>query len=123
MKYIKFDKAEKYEPEPDWKRVSLAGSDRMSLEWFHKAPGHSSPMHSHENEQVCICLKGELVVHTENHEVILNPYDSVFLEANEPHRVENRNSTLAIGLDVFAPGRSFDFWSHQNQSDKNDGDE
>lgn len=111
MKLVKFKEAERYEPEPDWKRVALAGSEQFSFEWFQKAPGHSSPMHHHENEQVCICLEGELVVHTETDKVVLKPYDSVLLEADEPHRVENRGTEMAIGLDVFAPGRSFDFWT------------
>lgn len=118
MKVVKFDEAETYEPEPDWKRAALAGSDQFSFEWFHKAPGHSSPMHHHENEQVCICLEGQLVVHTKDGKAVLEPYDSVWLEANEPHRVENKRSEMAIGLDVFAPGRSFDFWTKRKESEE-----
>lgn len=111
MKAVRFDDAERYEPEPGWRRVALAGSDRFSFEWFEKPAGHSSPMHHHENEQVCVCLQGQLRVHTEDDTIELGPYDSVLLEANEPHRVENPGDTPAIGLDVFAPGRSFDFWT------------
>lgn len=120
MKIVKFDEAERYEPEPDWKRIALAGSSLFSFEWFHKAPGHSSPMHHHENEQVCICLEGELIVHTEDSKAVLEPYDSVWLEADEPHRVENRGSEVAIGLDVFAPGRSFDFWTRRKTGDSSE---
>jgi quercetin dioxygenase-like cupin family protein len=111
MRPVEFEEAASYEPDEGWRRVSLAGSDRFSFEWFEKPPGHSSPMHDHENEQVCLCLGGELTVETENDRVTLERYDSVLLEEGEPHRVENTGDDRAVGLDVFAPGRSFDFWT------------
>jgi quercetin dioxygenase-like cupin family protein len=116
MQLQPFDDAETYEPEEGWRRVSLAGSDRFSFEWFEKPPGHSSPMHHHENEQVCICLQGELTLYNEAGErATLGPYDSALLESDEPHRVENEGDELAVGLDVFAPGRSFDFWTDREE--------
>lgn len=111
MKHVEFDDAESYEPEEGWGRRALAGSEEFTFEWFEKPPGHSSPMHDHENEQVCLCLEGELVVHTEEETVTLGEYDSVRLDAWESHRVENTSDERAVGLDVFAPGRSFDFWT------------
>ena len=111
MDHVPFDDAETYEPEDGWGRAALAGSDAFSFEWFEKPPGHSSPMHDHENEQVCVCLQGELTIHTKTETVTLEQYDSVHLEGWEAHRVENTGETTAIGLDVFAPGRSFDFWT------------
>ncbi|KAB7513929.1 cupin domain-containing protein [Halosegnis rubeus] len=115
MKPVPFDEAETYEPEDGWRRVSMAGSDQFSFEWFEKPPGHSSPMHDHENEQVCLCLEGELTVVTEEDSVTLQENDSVLLEANETHRVENDGEELAVGLDVFAPGRDFDFWTDREE--------
>ena len=117
MKSATFDEAETYEPDEGWRRVSLAGSDQFSFEWFEKPPGHSSPMYDHENEQVCLVLEGELTVHTENDAVTLSRYGSVLLESWESHRVENTGEGLAVGLDVFAPGRSFDFWTERKQED------
>jgi quercetin dioxygenase-like cupin family protein len=114
MTPVEFDAAESYEPEDGWKRVSLAGSDRFSFEWFEKPPGHASPMHDHENEQVCVCLQGELTVETESASVTLGPHDSVHLDAWESHRVVNTGDEPAVGLDVFAPGRSFDFWTDRD---------
>ena len=128
MEAVPFDQAETYEPEAGWRRVAMAGSEAFSFEWFEKPPGHSSPMHDHENEQVCLVLQGELTVYTEGDsegereandgteeagagdEVTLGPYDSVWLAPWEPHRVENTGTERAVGIDVFAPGRSFDFW-------------
>lgn len=111
MEPVDFDAAPTYEPEDGWRRVSLAGSDSFSFEWFEKPPGHASPMHSHDNEQVCVVLTGELTIETEaGEETTLEQYDSVYLEANEPHRITNTGDVPAVGIDVFAPGRSFDFW-------------
>ncbi|QLG27310.1 cupin domain-containing protein [Halorarum halophilum] len=110
MEPVSFDQAETYEPEEGWRRVAMAGSDAFSFEWFEKPPGHSSPMHDHENEQVCLVTEGELTVYTEDDEVTLGPYDSTWLEPWERHRVENTGDERAVGVDVFAPGRSFDFW-------------
>ncbi|MFB6185082.1 MAG: cupin domain-containing protein [Haloarculaceae archaeon] len=111
MEYVPFDDAETYQPEEGWQRVALAGSDAFSFEWFEKPPGHSSPMHDHENEQVCIALEGELTIVTEDDRVTLSANDSAHLDAWESHRVVNETDDLAVGLDVFAPGRSFDFWT------------
>ncbi|MFC6732674.1 MULTISPECIES: cupin domain-containing protein [unclassified Haladaptatus] len=115
MEPVDFDEAETYEPEDGWRRVSLAGSEKFTFEWFEKPPGHSSPMHDHENEQVCLVLKGELSIYTDDDEVTLSQYDSVWLDAWESHRVENTGDELAIGLDVFAPGRGFDFWTDREE--------
>lgn len=111
MDVVRYAEAEQYEPDEEWERRSLAGSDRFTFEWFTKPPGHSSPMYDHENEQVCVVLKGELTLHSEDGSpVVLEKYDSAWLEPWESHSVENTGDETAIGLDVFAPGRGFDYW-------------
>jgi quercetin dioxygenase-like cupin family protein len=116
MKPVKFDEAETYEPDEGWRRVAMAGSEKFTFEWFEKPPGHSSPMHDHENEQVCICLEGELTLHSEDGEsVTLEKHDSAWLDSWETHAVENTGDERAVGLDVFAPGRSFDFWTDREE--------
>jgi quercetin dioxygenase-like cupin family protein len=115
MERVDFDSAETYEPEEDWRRVALAGSEDATLEWFEKPPGHSSPMHDHENGQVCLVLDGELTVHTEDESEALGQYDSVWLDPWESHRVENTGEETAVGLDIFVPGRSFDFWTDREE--------
>jgi quercetin dioxygenase-like cupin family protein len=114
VKLVDFDAAESYEPDAGWRRVEMAGSEAVSLEWFEKPPGHSSPMHSHENEQVCVVLGGELVLESEADRYELGENDSVLLESNEPHRATNPGDTVAVGIDVFAPGRSFDYWTDRD---------
>ncbi|MFB6218645.1 MAG: cupin domain-containing protein [Halobacteriaceae archaeon] len=110
MEPVAFDDADSYEPEEGWERRSLADADGVSVEWFRKPPGHSSPTHDHENEQVCLCLAGELTVYAGDEAATLGEYDAVHLAGGEPHRVENTGTETAVGVDVFAPGRPFDFW-------------
>lgn len=114
MEAVDFTDADTYEPEAGWRRVALAGSDAFSFEWFEKPPGHSSPMHSHANEQVCVCLDGELTVETPDSMATLGRFDSVYLAGEESHRVENTGEDRALGLDVFAPGRSFEYWTEES---------
>ena len=66
MNVIRFSEAENYEPEKDWKRVSLCNQEDISVEHFVKPPKHSSPLHDHPNAQVLIVLKGKLSVITDN---------------------------------------------------------
>ncbi|WP_415378636.1 cupin domain-containing protein [Halosimplex sp. TS25] len=115
MEQVSFDDAETYEPDEGWRRVALAGDDDVSLEWFEKPPDHSSPMHDHENGQVCLVLDGELTIHTESDMERLTRYDSVWLDPWESHRVENEGDETAVGLDIFVPGRSFDFWTDREE--------
>lgn len=111
MKIVKLCDGDTYQPDPGWKRVSLAGSENVSIEYFEKPLGHSSPLHQHENEQVCIVIEGKMkVVNAEGIEALLAAGDSAWFAPNEPHRVENAGDSLARGIDIFSPGRSFDFW-------------
>ncbi len=65
MKVIHFKRAETYEPEEGWKRVSLCNEKNISVEYFIKPPGHSSPMRQHPHEQVMIVLKGRMKIVTQ----------------------------------------------------------
>ena len=44
----------------------------------------------------------------------------MWLESWESHRVENTGTETAIGLDVFSPGRSFDFWTDRADGESSD---
>jgi quercetin dioxygenase-like cupin family protein len=110
MKVVRFDKAETYEPEKDWKRVSLCSEPDVSVEHFAKPPGHASPRHQHPSAQVTIVLKGKMVLTTDDGDIELNEGDSVYIPGNEPHGIKNPLTEISIGVDIFVPGRSFDFW-------------
>lgn len=111
MRVIRFNNAERYEPEKDWKRISLCNEKDISIEHFVKPPNHASPSHEHPSTQVLIVLKGKLSVITEKDgEEVLEEGDAVYIPRNETHIVKNVLDEPSIGIDIFVPGRSFDFW-------------
>ncbi len=115
MEVIQFQETEKYEPQKDWIRSSLCNKSDISIEHFVKPPRHSSPTHSHLNSQVLYVLQGEIVIRTENDEQKLKVGDTVYISGNEIHTVINPLNEVSIGLDIFVPGRSFDFWLNRNK--------
>lgn len=110
MKVIRADSAERYEPEKAWKRVSLCAEKDISIEHFTKPPHHASPRHDHPNSQVLVVLEGKIVIKTDTDEQELGVGDAVYIPGNEPHVVTNPLDRESVGLDIFIPGRSFDFW-------------
>ena len=116
MKVIHFRSAESYEPEENWKRVNLCNEDDISIEHFIKPPYHASPLHEHPSAQVLVVLKGRLAVVTdEGGEQVLGEGDAAYIPGNEPHVVKNQLDQPSIGLDIFVPGRPFDFWLKRKQ--------
>ena len=115
MKVIHASEAERYEPEEGWKRLSLCNQEDISLEHFCKPPGHSSPRHNHPSAQVLVVLKGKLAIETDEAEEELEEGDAVYIPGNEMHVVKNPSDCIAIGIDIFVPGRSFDFWLKRKQ--------
>jgi len=111
MHVIRLNQAETCEPEKDWKRMSLCNQKDISIERFIKPPQHASPMHDHTNAQVLVVLEGKLSIITDKgEEQTLEKGDSVYIPGDEPHIVKNPLDTPSEGLDIFVPGRSFDFW-------------
>lgn len=111
MRVIHFKEAESYEPEKHWKRLSLCSESDVSVEHFVKPPGHASPRHEHPNAQVLIVLKGKLTILTETDgEQELAKGDAAYIPGGEAHIVRNPLEQPSAGIDIFVPGRSFDFW-------------
>ena len=115
MDVIRFDDAETYEPEKHWKRSSLCSQEAISIEHFIKPPGHASPRHAHPNAQVLMVLKGRLRITTDAGEVELSEHDTAYIPGNEFHIVTNPLRRPSVGIDIFVPGRSFDFWLKRGQ--------
>lgn len=116
MKVVRLNSAETYEPDKDWKRISLCSESDISIEHFTKPAGHASPLHDHPNAQVLVVLAGRLTIITAKDEQELGPGDAVYIPGNEPHIVKNPLETVSIGLDIFVPGRSFDFWKKRREA-------
>ncbi len=114
MKLIRLDSARRYDPQEGWSRTSLCDQKDISVEHFVKAAGHVSPRHSHSNSQVLALISGKLIVHSDNFDdQDIDAGDVIFIPGNEPHWVANPLDEPAVGLDIFVPGRSFDFWLDQ----------
>jgi len=117
MNVIHFNQADSYEPEKDWKRVSLCAEEDISIEHFVKPPHHASPLHEHAHTQVMVVLKGRMAVITEEEgEQIVEQGDAAYIPGNQPHVVKNLLNEVSVGLDIFVPGRSFDFWLKRKTS-------
>ena len=115
MEVIHFQDTEKYEPQENWVRSNLCNKSDISIEHFAKPPKHSSPTHSHPNSQVLYVLQGEIIIKTEDDEQSLKIGDTVYIPGGETHTVINPLNEISIGLDIFIPGRSFDFWLNRNK--------
>ena len=119
MIVTRFNSAESYEPEKNWKRVSLCAKKDISIEHFVKPPGHSSPKHNHPNSQVLIVLEGKLKIDVDGQETqTLSKGDSVYIPGDEMHAVSNPLETVSLGIDIFVPGRSFDFWLNRDKKSR-----
>jgi quercetin dioxygenase-like cupin family protein len=72
---------------------------------------HASPMHQHPNAQICIVIQGAMVVRLEDGtEERLEAGSACTFAPDEVHQVENPLDEVSVGIEVFVPGRSFDFW-------------
>jgi quercetin dioxygenase-like cupin family protein len=116
MNVVHFSRAETYEPDKDWKRVSLCCEDGISVEHFVKPPGHASPRHGHPNAQVLVVLEGRLTIITDKASEDLSEGDAAYIPGGEEHIVKNPLDRPSVGIDIFVPGRSFDFWLRRKGS-------
>jgi len=105
MQVIRFTQAERYEPEPDWVRVSLCNQKDISLEHFVKPPRHASPRHSHPNAQVLVVLRGALEITTdEEGPQLLSQGDAVYIPGDQPHVVTNALDEPSVSRYISPPG-------------------
>jgi quercetin dioxygenase-like cupin family protein len=111
MRAIHFREADDYEPEQDWRRVRRCNAATISVEYSTKPPHHSSAVHDHPSEQVCIVIEGMMMVRaSDGHEEILGEGHAASLAASKPRQVTNLLDMRSIGIDILCPGRPFDFW-------------
>jgi len=117
VKVTRRNLAATYEPEKDWRRISLCSEGDVSVEHFVKPAGHASPRHAHPSAQVLVVLEGKLRVAADGQDgQELDVGDAAYIPGGEPHVVSNPLDRPSAGLDIFVPGRSFDFWSKRHQT-------
>lgn len=111
MEHAKFADAVEERPGAGWRRVGLVGSEPLSIDWFEKPSGHVSERHHHAHVQAFVVLSGRLTLHTDTDAVELGPLDAAWTVPDEPHWSENPGEEPTTGLNVFAPGRAFPYWT------------
>ncbi len=57
-----------------------------------------------------VMLQAADIVTDADGEQDLTEGDVAYIPGGEPHVVTNPSSQTSTGLDIFVPGRSFDFW-------------
>jgi quercetin dioxygenase-like cupin family protein len=68
---------------------------------------------------VLLVLKGKIAVATDGDgDLVLGEGDAAYIPGNEPHVVTNPLDEPSVGIDIFVPGRSFDFWLKRKKEGK-----
>ena len=88
--------------------------DRITLGVIELDANSVVPEHSHEHEQLGICLSGSLVFRVGDESRELGPGETWSIPANVPHEV-HVGPAGAVVLDVFAPTR--DDWREASNAD------
>ena len=85
------------------KRKVLAYHDNLMAVEVYLEKGAVGVMHTHPHEQIGYVLKGKFEFNIDGNKQVIEPGDTVFLEANVPHGVTCLEE--GILLDVFTPFR------------------
>lgn len=101
-----FDTLSSLELQRIWDGVHgrIIHGQRLTLGVLELDPGSVVPEHSHEHEQLGICLSGSLVFRVGDESRDLGPGQTWSIPGNVPHEV-HVGPNGAVVLDVFAPTR------------------
>lgn len=101
-----FDSISSLELQRIWDGVHgrIVHGDRITLSVIELDPNSVVPEHSHEPEQLGICLSGSLVFRVGDESRELGPGETWSIPGNVPHEV-HVGPDGAVVLDVFAPTR------------------
>src|SRR5919201_3018690 len=88
----------------DGVHARVVHGERITLGVIELDPGSVVPEHSHEHEQLGICLSGSLVFRVGRESRELGPGETWSIPGNVPHEV-HVGANGAVVLDVFAPTR------------------
>ena len=99
MKKIQLDKVKPYEAPGHFKMIALRlnGKDETGAEKFwvglsHFLPGGGAEFDATPAEKYYFVLDGEITVRTEKEEVVLGPWDSVYIAPNERREIINNTN-------------------------------
>ena len=92
----------------------IVHGDRLTFGVLELDPGSEVPEHSHDNEQLGMCLEGSLVFRVGDETRELGPGDTWCIAGNVPHEVQVGDDG-AVVIDVFNPPR--DEWRDAERVD------
>ena len=98
----------------DGVHVRVVHGDRITLGVIELDPNSVVPEHSHENEQLGMCLSGSLVFRVGDESRELGPGETWTIPGNVPHEVQV-GPEGAVVIDVFVPPR--DDWREAERVD------
>lgn len=98
----------------DGVHARIVHGDRITLGVLELDPNSVVPEHSHEHEQLGVCLSGSLVFRVGDESRQLGPGETWSIPGNVPHEV-HVGPAGAVVLDVFAPTR--DDWRQAPSAD------
>jgi quercetin dioxygenase-like cupin family protein len=88
----------------DGVHMRVVHGDRITLGVIELDPNSVVPEHSHENEQLGMCLSGSLVFRVADESRELGPGETWTIPGNVPHEVQV-GPEGAVVIDVFVPPR------------------
>lgn len=105
MKSTRIDKALTLSPLEGVEMAILGSGDNMTLIRITVQPGARFPEHSHPNEQIGTCLKGEGELISGGKSIKVEPGVSWTIPADEPHSFVAKGSLPAIIHEAWSPPR------------------
>jgi quercetin dioxygenase-like cupin family protein len=84
----------------------LVEGQNMTVMWTRWEPGAVAPEHTHPNEQVAVCLEGEIIFTVDGEECPLSAGEFIHILANAPHAERNDGQVRAVLTDFFSPVRA-----------------
>jgi quercetin dioxygenase-like cupin family protein len=86
-------------------RLLVAG-ENITVLWTRWDPGAIAPEHTHPNEQVAVCLEGEIIFTVNGEEALLHAGEFIHIPSNAPHAERNAGTQPAVLTDIFSPIRA-----------------
>ena len=74
--------------------------DRTAHVFYNKANGPSFDMHSDPIDVLIECLDGKKLMEVAGKEIVLEPNNTVYIQANTPHRALNYEKALTISYGI-----------------------
>ncbi len=110
MKLVKLEEAKPYDPPKHFNMVALrlhhrdtTGTKSFWVGLSHYLPGGGAESSVNDSDKVYVMLSGKLTIITEDgKEIVLEPFDSLYIEAGEKRAIINKTNLPATMLVISA---------------------